>query len=232
MNHLSTAILGLALLAGCQAQDISTYWDTRSIDYSDIQAAEAQFAEFAELAVSSPEKDALKAMDKLFDLLKKDTVAYYVYSGWMDGAFYNLLSPCRSEALYTKAVERMEGDGILDGYECEPFLKRKEWIQFNQEGTKANVPGWSFSGKRTLVLVLDLGCPTCREALDKLGSNPDWNAATKLAVGLGYGPKPDIPGWEYLFPEDGDAVFDIHMTPIYFVVAPDGTVESDYKLAL
>ena len=31
---------------------------------------------------------------------------------------------------------------------------------------------------------------------------------------------------------DGTAVFDIRMTPVYFVAAADGTVESGYALAL
>ena len=54
----------------------------------------------------------------------------------------------------------------------------------------------------------------------------------KLAVCLGYGPEPAVPGWDYLFPENGSAVFDIGMTPVCFVVAADGTVESGYSLVL
>jgi hypothetical protein len=51
-------------------------------------------------------------------------------------------------------------------------------------------------------------------------------------VGCGYGSAPDVPGWEYVYPENANSVFDIHMTPVYFVVAADGTVESGYTLAL
>ena len=232
MKHLRIAILGLALLAGCRAADVSTFWDSHSIDYSDIRAAEDQFADFAELAVSAPEQEALAALDVLFDQLKRDTVGYYIYSEWMDGAFYTLLSPCRNAALYGKAVDRIVADGILESYEYEPFLQKREWIQYNQEGTKAIVPGISRFDARTLVLVLDLGCPTCREALETVAANPQWSNLKKLAVGLGYGPRPEVPGWEYLFPENGTTVFDLHMTPIYFVVAADGTVESGYKPAI
>lgn len=232
MKHLRIAILGLALLAGCRAADVSTFWDSHSIDYSDIRAAEDQFADFAELAVSAPEQEALAALDVLFDKLKRDTVGYYIYSEWMDGAFYTLLSPCRNAVLYGKAVDRIVADGILEPYEYEPFLQKREWIQYNQEGTKAIVPGISRFDARTLVLVLDLGCPTCREALETVAANPQWSNLKKLAVGLGYGPRPEVPGWEYLFPENGTTVFDLHMTPIYFVVAADGTVESGYKPAI
>ena len=232
MKRTFTAVLCLALLAGCQASGVGNFWNTHSIDYSDFHAAEDQFADFAELAVAAPEEDALAALDVLFDQLKQDTVAYYVYSEWMDGAFYNLLSPCRNADLYGKAVERMATDGVLGPGECDPFLQRREWIGYNLEGTKAIVPGWAGFDTRTLVLVLDLGCPSCREALEKLSADPQWSGVKKMAVGLGYGPEPAVPGWEYLFPENGTAVFDIHMTPVYFVVAADGTVESGYALAL
>ena len=94
------------------------------------------------------------------------------------------------------------------------------------------LPVRSLRTARTLVLVLDLGCPTCREALETVATDPQWDGLQKLAVGLGYGPKPEVPGWEYLFPENGTTVFDLHMTPIYFVVNADGTVESGYTPAL
>lgn len=232
MKRTFIAVLCLALLAGCRASGVGDFWNTHSIDYSDIRAAEEQFADFAELTIPAPEEDALAALDVLFDKLKQDTVAYYLYSEWMDGAFYNLLSPCRNATLYGKAVDRMAADGILTPNDCEPYLQRREWIQYNLEGTQAVVPGWVPTSTRTLVLVLDMSCPSCREALEKLSADPQWNGVKKTAVCLGYGPEPAVPGWDYLFPENGSAVFDIHMTPVYFVTAPDGTVERGYTLAL
>ena len=218
MKRIFTAVLCLALLAGCRASGVGEFWNTHSIDYSDIHAAEEQFADFAELAVAAPEEDALTALDAFFDKLKQDTVAYYVYAEWMDGAFYNLLSPCRNPVLYGKAVDRMVADGILTENDYAPYLRRREWIGYNLEGAQAFVPGMSSSD--------------AREALEKLGGDPQWEGVRKMAVGLGYGPHPDVPGWEFLFPENGTAVFDIGMTPVYFVVAADGTVERGYTLAL
>ena len=231
MKNFTTAVLCLAFLAGCQASGVSRFWDTHSIDCSDIRAAEHQFADFAELAVSAPEQDAFSALDVLFDKLKQDTAAYYLYSDWMN-AFYTLLSPCRNASLYGKAVDRIVADGILDTFECEPFLQRREWMQYNLAGTKAFVPGFSRFDTRTLVLVLDLGCPTCREALETVAADPQWKGVKKLAICLGYGIKPAVPGWEYLFPENAGTVFDIQMTPVYFVVSADGVVESGYTPAL
>lgn len=232
MRYLPAAILCLGLFWGCRVQNVSSFWNTHSIDYTDISAAEEQFADFAELAVAAPERDAMVAMDVLFDKLKQDPVAYYIYSNWIDGAFYNPLSPCRNATLYVKAVERMMSDGIFDQAEWTPFHKRSEWIHYNLEGSAATVPGLSQIERRTLILVLDLSCPSCREALETLASAPEWDGVDKVAVCMGYGSMPSVPNWDYLFPENASDVFDIHMTPVYFVVAADGTVERGYKPAL
>lgn len=225
-------IVTLALFTGCQTSGVGTFWQTHSIDYSDIRAAEDQFATFAELAVAAPEPEAFAAMDMLFDRLKEDAVAYSIYADWMSGAFYNILSPCRNTALYAKAVERIVADGVLPESDYEPFLQRQEWMRYNREGEVAIVPGCTLSGSRTLVLVLDLGCPSCREALEKLAAASCWEETRHVAVCCGYGPSPEVPGWEYVFPQNAAAVFDIRLTPVYFVVAADGTVESSYALAL
>jgi hypothetical protein len=232
MKRFLAVVACALLLVSCGRQGVRSFWSSHSIDYTHIRAAEDQFADFAELAVASRPEDACAAIDSLFDRLLEDEVAYYIYAEWVDGAFYSPLSPCRNAALYSKAVERMVTDGVFSQDDCEPFLQKREWIQYNQKGAKATVPGRSSFKGRTLVLVLDLGCPSCREALEKLASDPAWEDVEKWAVGLGYGPAPDVPDWDYLFPGDGTAVFDIHMTPVYFVVAADGTVETSYTLAL
>ena len=232
MRHSAVFILCLALLTGCQASGIRGFWNDVPLLENDLSVSEDRFASFAEQAVSAPEEDALAAMDDLFDKMKQDPVAYYIYTEWMDGSFYSPLSPCRNAVLYDKAVDRIVADGILSADECEPFLQKREWILYNREGAKATVPGISDFDTRTLVLVMDLSCPSCREALQNLAEDPQWNDAKKLAVCLGYGPQPSVPGWDYLFPENGAVVFDIHMSPFYFVVAADGTVERGYALAL
>ena len=232
MKKTTVIILCLALLAGCQASGIRGYWDNVPLLENDIEASQDRFAQFAELAVDAPEEDALAAMDLLFDRLVQDTVAYYIYSEWLQSAFYSPLSPCRNPLLYDKAVERIVADGILNTDECEPFLRTREWLQYNREGEKATVPGLSQTDTRTLVLVLDMSCPSCRQALETLAQDPQWNGCKKVAVCMGYGPRPSVPGWEYLSPENASAVFDIHMTPVYFVLAADGTVERGYAPAL
>lgn len=232
MKKTTVIILCLALLAGCQASGIRGFWNNVPLLENDIDASQDRFAQFAELAVSAPDEDALAAMDLLFDKLTQDTVAYYIYTEWMDAAFYNALSPCRRPLLYDKAVERMVADGILNTDECEPFLRRREWLQYNREGAQATVPGLSQTDTRTLVLVLDMSCPSCRQALETLAEDPQWNDCKKVAVCMGYGPRPSVPGWDYLSSGNASAVFDIHMTPVYFVLAADGTVERGYAPAL
>ena len=125
----------------------------------------------------------------------------------------------------------MVADGILTESDMRPRLQKREWIQYNSNAAEATVPG-AVIKERTLVLVLDTGCPSCREALISLAEKPEWTDVRRIAVCCGYGRTPEVPGWEYLTPENATAVFDIRMTPVYFVVAADGTVETTYQLAL
>lgn len=225
-------LLTLALLLSCGRPGVKGYWDTHSIDYTDVQAAEDQFADFCEKAVAAPREEALSELDRLFDILLTDTVAYYLYSEWCGSAFYSPLSPCRDAALFSHAVQRMVQDGVLNMDECAPLIRQREWAVLNLPGDPAVVPGISLDGRRTLVLVLDLSCPSCREALELLAGSPEWTGVRRVAIGCGEGPQPTVPGWEYVFPEQASAVFDPQLTPVYYVVSPDGTVETSYTLVL
>lgn len=228
MKKLFACALCLAFLNACNNAGVKGFWDNVPLLEQDISVSENRLADFAELAVKAPEQEALEEMDNLFDRLKEDEVAYYVYSEWMTGAFYSILSPCRNATLYSKAVERIVSDGVFSQDETDLFIKNREWISYNNKGDKAIVPSVSLNGERTLVLVLDLSCPSCREALEKLSSKQ----LRKVAICLGIGSAPKTPNWDYYAPENGDAVFDIHMTPFYFIVSPQGTVEQTYTIAL
>lgn len=232
MRLFATAALSLALLAGCQAPGVRDFWTRVPLLEDDIDVSEDRFAQFAELAAASPEEDAIAALDLLFERLKGDGVAYYIYADWMEAAFYNPLSPCRNVTLFTHAVNRIAADGILNDDECRSFIQKRDWMQINLKGHMALVPDIVLEGTRTLVLVLDASCPSCREALTSLGEDVKWEGFRKVAVLCGYGPEPDIPGWEYIRPRAAEAVFDIHFTPVYFTVDTDGIVTETYKLAI
>ena len=215
MKRCVSLLLCLSLLA-CSEAGFRGYWKAHSIDYTDIQAAEDQFALYAEQAVAAPEAEALTSLDVLFDRLQKDEVAYFLYTGWIDGAFYPVLSPCRNAALYTKAVERMAADGIISEEEVARRQQKSRWIQFNRKGAPATVPGFEPDGRRTLVLVLDPACPSCREAVEAVSADPRWEDVPRVTVFCG----------------DAPDVFDPQLTPVYFVVSADGTVETPYTPVL
>ena len=164
--------------------------------------------------------------------MKKDEVAYYIYADWMDSAFYHLLSPCRNAPLYAKAVDRLTTDGVLSESECAPYLQKRTWITYNQEGQPATLPDGILDGRRTLILILDPGCPSCKEALTTFSNAPEWADVRRVAICCGYGPQPDVPGWDYFTPEDATDFFDPQMTPVYFVVSTEGTVEKSYTFAI
>ena len=230
MRKLSALIVLALSVAACRQPEIVRFWNTHSIDYSDINAAENQFADFAEMAVDAPEKEALKAMDVLYDKLKEDEVAYYIYSDWVESAFYNLLSPCHSPALFRKAVDRIVKDGIIPAGTHDPFVKKGEWSGYNLQGSVATVPGVVIR-ERSVVLVLDQGCSSCRQALESM--KVKWpDPMRRIAVCCGYGPAPEVEGWAYVMADSSAPVFDPRMTPIYFIVAQDGTVEVSYATVL
>lgn len=225
------------LLPGChrtgQKTDpasVLSFWEGTPLLEEDYNASEERFADFAELAVSAPEEEALAAMDGLFDRLREegDEVTYYIYAAWMDAAFYDILSPCRNEPLFARAVDRMESDGILPPADCVPYREKCRWMALNRPGEQAAVPEADPEGRNTLVLVLDLSCPSCRESLRHLSAMEEWADARHLALCCGYGPVPDIEGWEYRKLEDAAAYFDIHMTPCYYIIDGDGVVLHPY----
>lgn len=230
MKKLLPVLLTAFALASCAGSGVKGYWQKHPPQILDIPKAKEQVAAFAELTTISSQEDALLETDRLFDLLKQDEVAYYVYSEWIDGIFYSINSPFRNAILYSKAAERIITDGVFSPDECEPFIKRRDWALINQQGTEAVIPGVVATGSHSLVLVVDLGCPSCRTTLSTLNdSHPEYR---HIAVCLGHGPSPDVEGWEYVFPEQAEKVFDIRNTPAYFVVSPDGTVEKPYSTAL
>lgn len=239
-GYLILLALSLCLFSACKssgekAKPLAGFWQDQPLLSEDFRASEDRFADFAERCAAAPEEEALAALDTLFDRLKaEDEVAYYIYAGWMEGAFYNPLSPCRSEALFAAAVGRIERDGILSEDECRPFQQKRRWMSLNRVGEQAVLPDGVLedAGRRTLVLVLDLSCPSCREALTVLAADERFADYHRLAVCCGHGPLPEVPGWDYRAPGRYTDVFDIRMTPFYFLLDADGRVTAPYTPAL
>ena len=236
----------LAVLLSCQSgkkpassvisteaeKSLSDFWDRHDwrLD-EDLDISEDRFAEFAELAAAAPKEEAVAALGALLDSLKaQDEVAYYIYAGWVEGAFYHPLSPCRDFDLYSYAVDRFATDGVFSTDECAPLLRKQHWMSLNLQGEKAVIPEADPKGRNTLVLVIDLSCPTCREALGRLAN--EWAEARHLAICCGHGNLPDVPGWEYQQETDVSNWFDLHMAPVYYVIDPAGVVIQSYTPAL
>lgn len=232
MQRLLSVIIVLSILTGCRETGIRGFWDEVPLMESNLRVSEDRYVDFAELTTKVPAEDALAEFDNLYERLRQDTMAYYLYSEWLEGAFYSIYSPCRNAALFSRGVEHLIADGILAADEYEPFVRKRDWMQLNLKGERAVVPGVETAGRCTLVLVLDITCPTCRQALTTLGSNPDYAGARHIAVCYGQGSQSGIPDWEFVFPENFTSFFDSQMTPVYFVVNETGEVEQSYSLAL
>ena len=218
---------------GRTEKSLRAFYSSAPLLEDDIRVSEDRFADFAERCAAAPAEDALSAIDSLLDRLKaEDEVAYYIYAGWIEGAFYNPLSPCRNETLFTHAVDRIAGDGVLSEDECAPYLKKCHWMTLNRVGEKAVLPEPDAAGRATLVLVLDLSCPSCREALSTLGADPRFSGFRHLALCCGHGPLPEVPDWEYEVLDRYSEYFDLRATPFYYLIAPSGLVTLPYTPAL
>lgn len=232
MKPLSGVLLSLLVLASCQNGGVKGFWDSVPLLEDDVHISEERFADFSELAVASPEKDAKAALDKLFNRLSEDEVAYYVYTEWIEEAFYSILSPCRNADLFTYAARRIDVDGIVDGRTRERMLREAAWMEYNQVGFPAIIPGVATPCQRTLVLLLDPGCPSCQVALETMSANPEWTDVARIAVCRAGGLRPDVKGWEYVYLAHPEAIFDPTFTPVYFVISEDGLIEQSYTPVL
>lgn len=223
----------LTLAASCRSNSVKTFWDDvdLSVTESNYRQMEDIFVRFSEKAVKAPVEDAAAAINKLFDRIASDEISYYVYSDWMKSSFYSILSPCRNSELFGIAVERIEKDGILDESTIERLSSLNKYLSLNLPGEKCSLPEGAVQpgGGKTLYLVVDVSCPSCTEALKKLGNSKKCDKRIALCFGGYSAPKAD--GWEFCFPEDISDYFDLESTPVWFMVDADGTVLQSYTLA-
>ena len=226
------------LLSGCKGPGARSYWDTHSTDVEDYRVSEEEFADFAELTLAmSPEK-AREEIDRLYEKIGDDAVSYIIYSEWIAGAFYSMLSPCMDKDLYVYAADRMLRERVLDDYDLEVVGLRRENCLHNRKGMTAEIPAlWDREGnemtvplvQKTLFLVVDQDCPSCTEAMTRFIS-PQWADTWLIALCIGRGPLPVEPGWDCYLMDRDQRFIDTSASPFYFVTAADGTVETGYTL--
>lgn len=229
------------LLSGCRDNSgIRSYWASHSIDVeSDVKAAEAQFTDFVELASAAPEADAFVAIDMLLAKARKNEVAYLVYSEWIYKGFSSIFSPCRSCPIFIHAADKILSHGILRDELYEQYKLRREFCRYNRAGDTAVIPATlqyeglvldSTPSYRTLYLVVDQDCPSCRESMARIKSldKPDIYL---VALCYGHGPLPEVPGWNCFRLDPDQEIIDTREAPFFFVVSEDGIVEESYTPA-
>ena len=246
-QYLLTALCCLALLSGCKSAgekrqaELLSFWSGKPLLEQNIGDSEERFADFAELAVTVPEDCAKAAIDSLFERLNQDEVAYYIYAEWLGGAFYSFLSPCRNCNLFKYAADRILKEEVLDDYVLDNIKRMRTACTTNRRGSEMLLPRTTddegidtfiITGPKTLFLVVDLSCPSCREALNKLGDDPQFRGAWHVALCSGPGKLPDTPGWSYFRVPNPEEVYDLAAAPFYFVVDADGKIETEYTFAL
>ena len=236
---IAACLLITTLAVSCRTSPVKGYWKHHTPDISDIRAAEKQFASFAERALESPEADSRAEIDRLFNLLLEDEVAYYVYTEWVVRAFYTPASPCRDCNLFVYSIDRIMKDGIIDGYDAVLFQHFANACKTNRIGDfltlpqlldRNGSPSEIATGEPTIFLVIDLSCPSCLKALEKMaGFLPQ---ARHIALCSGPGRIPEIAGWTYYKAVQPDSVYDTGAAPFYFVADGNGIIETSYTIVL
>ena len=235
--RLFTLILAAlaAIISGCQNNSgVRGYWSSRTLDLENVAAAEEEFADFAELAVKAPSKEACAAVDRLLKKAGKDEVTYLVYTDWIIRGFSYIGSPCHSCDIFVHAADRILSQGIVSNYEADEIRRNREFCLHNRVGDKTELPLLTDGDirdipldRRTVFLVLDQDCPTCFESIRKFNAD-EWDGAARTGFCYGHGLLPSVEGWDFYRIDKDQTLIDVRQAPFFYVNAPDGTIEISY----
>ena len=196
------------------------------------KAAEEEFADFVELASAAPQADAFAAVDMLLKKARKDDVTYIIYADLIMRGFSSIGSPCRSCPVFLHAADNVLSHGIPSGDLTAKYQKRRNFCLHNNVGDVAEIPKLVGDASvqissRTLVIVVDQDCSTCRQSMDRFSSEK-WDGTTRIALCYGHGPIPEQPGWECYQMSRSQTLLDTAEAPLFYVISPDGKVEISY----
>lgn len=223
------------IISGCRdTSGIRGYWSSHTPDITDYAAAEEEFADFAQLALQAPEADAFAAVDMLLNKARKDEVTYLVYTDLIARAFATISSPCYSCAIFTHAADKILRQDLLSDFAAEEYSLRREFCLHNRVGDRAEIPLMNDGVQaeipfetRTLFLVVDQDCPSCRESMRHFTS-AKWDSTARVALCYGVGPLPNEGIWQCRRISPDQGIIDTRQAPFFFVTAPGGTVEITY----
>ena len=129
--------------------------------------------------------------------------------------------------------------GILSDGAAERYALRRESCLHNQVGAAVELPEMKDAdgmpveytpGVRTLFLLVDQNCPSCRGTM-QLFDTPRWADTALVALCYGYGPLPDLPQWTCYRIGSEQSFLDLREAPYFFVAAADGSIEITYTSA-
>ena len=235
MKHLAIVLLvaSASIISGCRNNSgVRGYWSSRTLDVDHYEAAEEEFADFVELAAAAPQADAFAAVDQLLKKARKDDVAYIIYADLIMRGFSSIGSPCRSCPIFLHAADNILSHGIPSGDMAMRYQKRRELCLHNNVGKAAEFPklvgGAALEiSRRTVVLVVDQDCSTCRQSMQRFSSEK-WEGSALVALCYGHGPLPELEGWECYQMSRSQTLLDTSEAPLFYVVSPDGKVEISY----
>lgn len=226
-------VASASIISGCRNNSgIRGYWSSRTLDIDNYKAVEEEFTDFVELAAAAPEADAFAAVDMLLKKARKDDVTYIIYADLILRGFSSIGSPCRSCPIFLHAADNILSHGIPSGDMTQRYQKRRNLCLHNNFGDTAEIPeltdgaSLEISG-RTLVLIVDQDCSTCRQSMEKFSSEK-WSGTSLVALCYGHGPLPERAGWVCYQMSRNQTLLDTREAPFFYVISPDGKVELSY----
>lgn len=229
-----TLFVAAALISGCREQPgVRGYWSDRTLNVDDYAAAEEEFTDFVEYAVTAPETVAFADIDMLLEKAAgQDDVTYMIYADWILKGFGAIASPCHSCPLFLHAADWILGRGIPSGDITSRLERQRSFCLYNRPGDVARFPELTEGSlpettRRTLYLLVDQDCTTCRRSMSRF-EGPEWEGTALVALCYGRGSLPEEPGWTSYRIRRDQTLLDTRQAPFYYVVSPDGTIEISY----
>ena len=229
-----TLVVAAALISGCREQPgYRGYWSDRTLDIDDYEAAEEDFTDFVEYAVTIPEAQASADIDQLLEKASQDEITYLFYADWILKGFGSIASPCRSCPLLVHAADWVLAHDLPSWEMKARYEVQRNFCLHNRPGDVAELPDLEEDAlapfrQRTLILVVDQGCSTCRESMARF-ETPEWDGTDRVALCYGRGPLPENPAWQCYRMSPDQTLLDTRQAPFYYVVSTEGTVEQSYS---
>ncbi len=227
------------------------YGPTALLD--DVEGAEMRFKEWCELLKSADAESQSGAVAEFVELMVADEVCYHVWSEWARIYLYGVWSPVRNDEAFGMLLQAIATDPRVpaDGRDYVPRLM--DVLAHNRVGDMAEDIRMydaaaqerhlaDFRGRRLLLLIIDVTCPSCVDTMQEIEDNRRVMGAAErgelamVVVTINQTPESITPlvedkkntPWQIFCSSVGEldeAYYDTEAAPVMFLLSEEGRVE-------